>query len=324
MQHNPDRAPPIDITGDTSFWQPSVLIPFITVSLIWGGTWIVIKDQLGIVPASWSVTYRFMLAAAAMFVLARVRGLPIGMDGKGQGWALLLGLFQFSFNFNFVYRAELYVTSGLVAAMFALLIIPNALLGALFLKQRIKPAFIIGSLLAMAGVAALFAHEFRLAGANLAGQAQGGLWWGIGFTVLGVLSASAANIMQGTQALKRWPIITMLAWAMLWGALMNGGYALVTAGAPVAEWRWSYWAGIAYLALAASVVTFPLYFGMIRRIGPGRAAYTSTIVPVIAMLLSTLFEGYIWSSMAIIGGVLALAGLVIAMQARRRKAVAAQ
>ncbi|MEO1046364.1 MAG: DMT family transporter [Pseudomonadota bacterium] len=317
MTGKPADTPPEnirDITGEISFWQPSVLIPFMTVSLIWGGTWIVIRDQLSVVPPSWSVTYRFILAAVAMFALARLRGLPLGMSREGQIWALLLGLFQFSFNFNFVYRAEIHVTSGLVAVMFALLIIPNALFGAIFLKQRITPLFVIGSLLAMAGVAALFAHEFEVADRSF-----DTLWLGIGFTMLGVLSASVANIMQGTETLKRWPIITMLAWAMLWGAVINAGYALVTVGAPVAETRWSYWAGIAYLALAASVVTFPLYFGLIRRIGPGRAAYSSTIVPVIAMLLSTLFEGYQWTALAILGGVLALAGLVIAMQARRSR-----
>ena len=46
---------------------PRVLIPFIIVTLIWGSTWIVIRGQLGDVPASWSVCYRFLVAAIAMF-----------------------------------------------------------------------------------------------------------------------------------------------------------------------------------------------------------------------------------------------------------------
>ena len=67
----------------------------------------------------------------------------------------------------------------------------------------------------------------------------------------------------------------------------------------------------------ASALAFPLYFGVIRAIGPAKAAYSSVMVPVIAMLLSTLFEGYRWSALAVAGAVLAIAGLVIALRARR-------
>ncbi len=223
--------------GQTSFWQASVIIPFITVSLIWGGTWIVIKDQLGVVPESWSVTYRFALAALAMFILAKARGQNLGLGRAGHIWAMALGLFQFACNFNFVYRAENYVTSGLVAAMFALLLIPNALFGAVFLKQRIKPSFLVGSLIAILGVSGLFAHEF----ARLE-SAPDQLWLGIMLTVLGVLSASIANIMQGTERMKAWPMLSMLAWAMLWGVVCNAVFAFVSAGPPVFDPRIGYMA----------------------------------------------------------------------------------
>jgi drug/metabolite transporter (DMT)-like permease len=56
---------------------------------------------------------------------------------------------------------------------------------------------------------------------------------------------------------------------------------------------------------------------VIRIIGPAKAAYSSVIVPVIAMLFSTLFEGYRWSPLAIAGAALAGVGLVIALRARR-------
>lgn len=297
---------------DTPFFQWRVLLPFMTCSLIWGGTWIIIRDQLAVVPPGWSVTYRFGVAAAAMFVLVKARGLPLWPGRAAIPWAMALGFFQFMLNFNLVYRAEYYVTSGLVAVIFALLIVPNALFGWLLLGQRLRPAFLLGSVLAMIGVAALFVHEFRQAG-----EMPGRLWLGLGFTVLAVLSASVANVMQGTKRLQAWPIILLVAWAMLFGAIGNALYALAVAGPPVVEARIGYWAGIGYLAIAASAVTFPLYFGLIRRIGPGRAAYSSTIIPIIAMILSTLFEGYRWTWLAGGGAVLALAGLVIAMQARR-------
>jgi len=80
--------------------------------------------------------------------------------------------------------------------------------------------------------------------------------------------------------------------------------------------RWSYFGGIAYLAVIGSVVTFPIYFRLIRDLGAGRAAYNGVLVPVVAMLLSTLFEGYRWTPLAISGSVLALTGLVLALRAK--------
>lgn len=67
----------------------SILIPFAIVTLIWGSTWIVIRDQLGVVPPSWSVTYRFAIAGVAMLVYAAVRGERIALDARGWGLSLI-------------------------------------------------------------------------------------------------------------------------------------------------------------------------------------------------------------------------------------------
>jgi hypothetical protein len=113
-----------------SLLTPRNFAAFLLVSLIWGGTWLVIRDQIASVPASWSISYRFMIAASAMFVLAAMRREPLRLVAGGLRWALLLGLFQFTLNFGFVYNAESYITSGLVAVMFALLWCPMPSSGA--------------------------------------------------------------------------------------------------------------------------------------------------------------------------------------------------
>jgi drug/metabolite transporter (DMT)-like permease len=104
---------------------------------------------------------------------------------------------------------------------------------------------------------------------------------------------------------------------MLLGAALDGAIAWWLTGPPVVEMRAAYWAGILYLGLAGSALAFPLYYRVLRVIGPAKAAYSSVIVPVIAMLLSTLFEGYRWSPLAAAGATLAGVGLVIALRARR-------
>jgi drug/metabolite transporter (DMT)-like permease len=112
----------------------------------------------------------------------------------------------------------------------------------------------------------------------------------------------------------------MLAWGMTYGVAANGIAAFLLYGPPTAEARIGYWLGLVYLGVLASALAFTVYFGLIRRIGPARAAYSSVLVPIIAMGLSTAFEGYRWSKPAVAGGALALVGLIIALRSRREPA----
>ncbi|WP_225206984.1 DMT family transporter [Novosphingobium huizhouense] len=292
-------------------WTARAIGGFALITLVWGSTWLVIKDQVGSVPPSWSVVWRFALACIGMFALARLRGEPLKLGAAGQRLAVLVGVLQFCLNFQFVYRAEQYLTSGIVAVLFALLMVPNALLARRFLGQRITRGFLTGSAIALSGIALLLLHEYRLAPPG----AQVPL--GVAFTLVALLSASAANVLQaGPQAHRHSPV-SLLAWAMLWGVLADLVVALALYGAPRFEPRPAYFGGIAYLALMGSVLTFPIYARLLRDLGPGRAAYSSVIIPVVAMLLSTLFEGYEWSLLAAAGSVLVAAGLVVALRARR-------
>lgn len=287
-----------------------VAAPFLLVALIWGSTWYVITGQIADVPPSWSVAYRFAIAAPAMLVLALATGKSLRMGRAGHLLALALGLFQFGGNFNFVYRAEEHLTSGIVAVMFALLMVPNALLARALLGQRITPRFMAGSAVAIAGVALLLVEEARAM--RLAGDVP----LGVALTVGGILSASIANVIQANETGRALPLASLLAWAMLYGAVLDIAMAWAIAGPPVFPTSGAFWAGTAYLALAGSVVTFPLYYGIVRAIGPGRAAYNGVLVVVIAMLISTFVEGYAWTPLAGAGAVLGMVGMVIALRAR--------
>jgi len=307
----PIIEPPVEPVPPRSA-RLDVILPFLVVTLIWGSTWIVIRDQLAVVPPSWSVTYRFTVAGLVMLGWALLRREPLGLDLRGWAFAIALGLAQFVLNFNFVYRAEQHITSGVVAVVYALLLVPNALLARAFLGQRMGRQLLVGSAVAMAGVALLFVHEARLSDA---GPEQALL--GIGIALLGVLSASVANVMQATQTARAYPMATTLGWAMLSGAAIDAAWAWTTVGPPVIEPRWSYVAGTLYLGIFGSALAFTIYFQLIRVIGPAKAAYTSVLIPVIAMLLSTIFEGYRWSLLAAGGAALVLVGLVLALKARR-------
>lgn len=291
--------------------RPQIALPFLLVALIWGSTWFVITTQIGEVPPSWSVAYRFAMATPAMFVVALVMRQSLALGRAGHVLALVIGLTQFCGNFNFVYRAELHLTSGVVAVMFGMLMVPNALLGRWLLGAQVTGRFLLGSAVAIAGIALLLVHEAQSA------PLGGNVWLGIALTVGGILSASIANVVQANETGRSLPMVSLLAWAMLYGTLIDTALAWATAGPPVFPASLSFWAGTAWLALAGSVVTFPLYYGIVRTIGPGRAAYNGVLVIVIAMLISTFVEGYDWSLLAAAGAVLGTAGMILALRARQ-------
>ena len=290
----------------------TITLPFIVFTAIWGSTWIVIRDQLGTVPPQWSVTYRFIVAAIAMAAVARWKGESLNVGGKGLLAAVFLGFTQFCINFNAVYLAERHITSGVVATVFALLLIPATLMGWAFLGHKPSKRFAWSSLIAVAGIALLFVHEIREHPADSRQIAAG-----IGLTLIGMLGASVANVMQAREEIRRFPLFALLAWSMAAGALIDGVIAVAMTGPPIFDPRPGYWIGVVYLALPASVLTFSLYYPVVRRIGPAKAAYSSVLVPIIAMGFSTWLEGYRWTGLTVAGAILALGGMVLALRRDR-------
>jgi len=286
-------------------------LSFALLSFIWGATWLVIKNQLGDVPASWSVTWRFLLAGVIMFAFCALSGKPLRLGPGGHGFAMLIGLTQYVLNFNFVYHAEEHVTSGLVALTFALLIVPNALLSRIFLGTPITRQFLLGGLLGLVGVGAMFGRDVLQPGG-----AGGEVLFGLALALGGLVSVSVANVLTASPKGRAQPLEAGIAWSMLYGTLMNAAFAWLLDGPPVFSLAPGYLAGLVYLSVAGSAVAFILYYRLIRAMGAGPAAYTAVVVPMVAMLLSTAFEGYVWSLLAIVGAALAIIGLVIALRSR--------
>lgn len=290
---------------------PRSIAAFVFLALVWGSTWLVIKDQISAVPPAWSVVWRFILAATAMAAFALLRGERMRLTGREMAVAIAMGAFQFSLNFQLIYESEHYLTSGLVAVVFALMIVPNAILARLVLGAALTRWFLAGSAIALAGIALLMLHEYRIAPPN------SGVTTGVLLVTGAILSVSVGNLLQATQTARGVPVVSLMAWGMIWGVVASGAYAIVAVGAPVLDPRPAYLAGIAYLGLVGSALTFPLYSQLIRDWGPGPAAYNGVAVPVVAMILSTLFEGYEWSLLAAGGAVLAMAGLLVALSGRK-------
>jgi drug/metabolite transporter (DMT)-like permease len=289
--------------------RPRIALPFLTISLIWGSTWFVITGQIHGVAPQWGVAFRFLLATPAMFALAMTMRSDLSMAPRAHALAVAVGLCQFAGNYSFVYQAERHLTSGIVAVMVGMMIVPNAVLGRLVLNHPITRRFALGSAVAMAGIALLLINEARVV------RVGGDVGWGVALALCAMLAASVSNVIQANKTGRSVPLLALIAWSMLYGTVLDCALAWVIAGPPPLPDA-GYWLGTAYLAFAGSVVTFPLYYRLIREIGPGRAAYHNVLVVIVAMVISTLLEGYRWTGLAVAGSALSLVGLLVALRAK--------
>lgn len=287
-----------------------VYVLYAAVVLIWGTTWYAIELQLGIVAPEISLFYRFGLAAICLFVYALVTRSPLRLSWRDHGYVALQGLLLFSLNYWLIYLGTQHLTSGLVAVLFTSLIYMNLVNARLIFGHPIERRILVGATAGMLGVVLLFLPEIRSATGDSA--LVRGVLLVLGSTYLASLGNMAAlrNTRSGLS------VVTVNAWGMAWGTLGFAVLAWASGAELTFDPSWPYVASLLYLAVAGSAVAFGLYLALIRRIGAARAAYTSVLVPVVALLVSTVFEGYRWSAPAIAGLIVLLAGNALALRAR--------
>ncbi|MBB5462492.1 drug/metabolite transporter (DMT)-like permease [Paraburkholderia sp. Clong3] len=289
----------------------NLLLYAITV-LIWGTTWIAIKWQLGAVPPPVSIAWRFWIAALLMFALARIMRRPIWPPRDAWRYLAAQGLALFCLNFLCFYYAEQLVPSGLVAVVFSTAPLLNSINGRLFMGRPLQPSAIAGALLGLVGIVCLFVQQ--MAG-HLGDHTA---WLGLGVAFLGTLCFSAGNLLSSRmQSMGLHPFATN-SWAMLIGA------AVLTLGSLFAGYSFAvepsarYLGALAYLVVFGSVIGFTAYLMLVGRMGPERAAYCTVLFPIVALAASTLFEGYRWSALAVVGLMLVVAGNLVAFDLTRR------
>lgn len=283
---------------------------FVVPSCIWGSTWLVIKYQYGVVAPEVSVAYRFGIAALILIAWCIARRESLRFSRGVHLSFALLGMLQFALNYVFVYLAEQYLTSGLVAVVFVLMVFWN-LLGAHFLfGQILARRLLVGACCGLIGVALVFWPELAGVRADMA-QVKG-----LVFAVLGTLGASAGNLWSQRLYGEGIRVLPCIAWSMLYGSISVALYS-VACGIPF-NWDNSiaYLSSLAYLTVFGSVIAFVGYLTLLKRIGAGRAGYTSAAIPVLAMIISTFFEDYVWTAPAIAGMVLVLVGSVLVLWKR--------
>lgn len=286
---------------------------FLTPAMIWGSTWLAIKFQLGVVPPEISLVYRFALAGALLALWCAATDRSLRFSLRQHGYLAALGVGMFGLNYLCVYWAEQYVTSGLVAVAFSIITFMNPIGMRLCFGTPLAARMFVAALLGVVGVALLFLPELELA------RHGGEVALGVGLALASSAIASAGNLVAMRNYTDGMAVFPSTALGMMYGALTSAIVATLRGVPWIFDPRAPYVLSLLYLSIAGSILAFGAYLTLLKRVGGGPAAFVSVASPVIAMVLSTMFEGYRWTWVAAVGVVLAVIGNYVALMPVRRQ-----
>jgi drug/metabolite transporter (DMT)-like permease len=281
---------------------------FALTTLIWGSTWIGITFQLGVVAPEVSVAYRFALAALLLAAWCMATRRSLNFSARQHAFLALQGALLFGFNYVGVYWTEQYLASGPVAVLFSTMVFMNAIGARLVFREPLTLRTLLASMLGVVGIALLFLPE--LIEARRGGDAALGIAIGLGSTAI----ASAGNLVAARNQRHGLPLFPAIAWSMGYGALVSALCGSLRGVSWSFDPRPGYVLSLLYLSIFGSIIAFGAYLTLMKKVGPGPAAYTAVSTPIVALVISTLFEGYRWTWVAALGVVLAAIGNWLALR----------
>lgn len=290
---------------------------YIITVLIWGSTWIAINYQLGEVASEVSIVYRFGLAAIVLFAYCKLKGLPLRFSLRHHLQFFFFGATLFSVNYYLLYSAQQHINSALTCIAFSMIMFLNVFNARIWYGTKITQQVYLGGILGLLGIITLFwpqISDTKLGAETLLG---------LGFCLTGTLFASTGNMLSMKNQKLNLPLMSANAWGMAYGAIFMAVIAMIRGRTFNFDYSFSYISSLLYLAIFGSVIAFGSYLTLLNRIGAHRASYASIMFPAVAVVISTLVEGFSWTGYTVIGLFFILAGnLVVLMRTKKPVAIA--
>jgi drug/metabolite transporter (DMT)-like permease len=283
--------------------------------LIWGTTWFAITLQIGHLPPEVAVAMRFGLAGGVVLGMCALRGLPMRFGLRDHALLWLQGGFMFGLSYICFYHAEKHVVSGLVAVGSSASALASGIGARLAFGTRLGTRFVLGGLLGIAGVALIFWPEFGIANAagggndgNTDGGIDGRTALGAALTVAAVVFSAIGSLTASRNRRNGLPFWPSLGFGMLYGAGTAAAVALAQGTSFALPDALSWWLSLIYLSLAGSVMTFACFLTLQERLGPGPSGTVGVMTPLIALLVSLVFEAFEPDAFTFAGAALAVIG----------------
>ena len=296
--------------------NPSHRLPswqlFAVAVAIWSTTWHAILYQLAHTTPEAGVTLRFALAGTIALGIAAWRGDRWRCSWREHALLAFQGVFLYCVSYLAVYHAEMHVPSGLVAVGYSASPLLAGVGARLLWRAPLGLRFLVGGVLCIVGVTLIFWPEFGRVG-DAAATTRGAV-----LTVAAVLLSAVGSLAASRNSNHGLPFWAALGWGMLYGAALSCAVVLASGQGFALPTALSWWLSLAYLALAGSVIAFACFLALQQRVGPGAASTIGVMTPVLALVVSALFEGFRPVLLTWLGAALAVAGNLLILKPKGR------
>ena len=288
------------------------LVLFITTLICWSPTWYLIKFQFGIVDSLISIFYRFFIASTIVFIFLILFKKKLLFNLYQHLRFLLLGVTLFSLNYIFFYLANTYLISGIVTIAFSTILIMNILGERIYFNIKSSKQTLMAAGFGIIGILTIFEKEL------LNFKIQDKTHIGIILSFIATFWASTGNLIHQKNSKDKIPFIQSIAYGMFYGSIFTLIVAKFRGAELIFDYSFSYISSLLYLAIIGSVVAFYLYLKLLENIGSARAGYMGVVMPIIALIISTIFEGLQWTNNLIFGLPVLIFGCVLILNQKSK------
>lgn len=283
--------------------------------LVWGSTWIVITVGLRDMPPFTTAGVRFLVSAAIMTAIAPNLARREGGEKPAFNVWVWVGLLNFALSYAIVYWSETRIPSGLTSVLWSVYPIMMAVSGSLFLNgERISARQAAGFVLGFGGVALLFVTD-------LVAISSDAVLTGLILLVSPFVSCVGTTILKKRGAKASSILVNRN--AMWLGAVLLCVAALLFERDEPQEWTLRAIESIAYLSVIGTVLTFTLYFWLLRHVAAYRLSMIAYVTPAIALTLGTSIGREPLTQWTVIGSVTILCGVALVVMKPRREGATA-
>ena len=293
------------MTGKDS--KLSFYLLYTLICLIWGSTWLVIHigASAGLPPFS-GASLRFLVATVLLWIFVFYKRTPLPSSRKEWIAVLLVGGLSNGVSFGVVYWSSKYIGSGLGAVIFGTMPLWTAMISHwVFSSQKLSPIRMSGIVLGILGIATIFYPQFSLVDSKH-------LWVMAIFLLAPIVSAISAIITKrSTQSVAPLMLNSITTGV---GCLILGLIAFIHEPWQNISLNFTQLWTIAFLAILGTIVTFGIYFRLIKETSAVTMTYVAIITPVVAVFLGWLILNENFDYYAAAGSALVICGVGLSLR----------
>jgi len=280
-----------------------IIIGFILISVIWGSTWLAIKIGLESISPFYGIALRFSIASLILFLILKLRNEKIPFDKNSILLYLNLAVLSFSFPFALVYWGEQYIASGLASVLFGVYPFMVAIGSHLFLKsEKLNVYKSFGIVFGFIGIVLIFWSDIKFGKSNICGM----------IAILASTIMQAASLVMLKRVSHQISPTSLTFGGMFLSLFLIYPMALLFEDFSKLIFDAKGVYSILYLGTFGTVMTFVVYYWLMKRVEIVYLSLVSFVTPVLAVLLGTILLQEKLSQSVFFGAAFVLIGILIA------------